>query len=292
VKTVNSLSGGKTSSYIAANYPADYDVFSLVRIEDSNCLFPDAKIRKEVEDRIQAPFIATAEDDTIIYTMLDLEQYIGRKITWVTGRTFDDVLKRGKSNDGETAIYLPNPTMRFCTTEMKLTPIFRWWKDTIGEPIEMRIGFRANEQKRANSMLEKCNSDGLSEFKDIIGRTKNGAKNKWASFAWQKPSFPLILSGIYKDNVEEFWKDKPIRFAYTNNCIGCFHREVVMLKKMQEMHPAKFDWFIKMEELSQKVYSDRSWNLKIAYSKIKEWSPQFELFEEDFNDCDSGYCGL
>ena len=27
MKTVNSLSGGKTSSYIAANYPADYDVF-------------------------------------------------------------------------------------------------------------------------------------------------------------------------------------------------------------------------------------------------------------------------
>ena len=94
MKTINSLSGGKTSSYIAANYPADYDVFSLVRIEDSNCKFPDEKIRKEVEDRIQAPFIATAEQDTIIYTMLDLEQHICRKIHWVTGRTFDEVTKR------------------------------------------------------------------------------------------------------------------------------------------------------------------------------------------------------
>jgi len=90
--TVNSLSGGKTSSYIAANYPADYDVFALVRIEHEASKFPDAKIRQEVEDRIQAPFIATAEDDTIIYTMLDLEQYIGRKITWVTGKTFDDII--------------------------------------------------------------------------------------------------------------------------------------------------------------------------------------------------------
>ena len=50
MKTINSLSGGKTSSYIAANYPADYDVFALVRIEDSNCKFPVEKIRKEVED--------------------------------------------------------------------------------------------------------------------------------------------------------------------------------------------------------------------------------------------------
>jgi hypothetical protein len=92
MKTVNSLSGGKTSSYIAANYPADYDVFSLVRIEHEASKFPDAKIRQEVEDRIQAPFIATAEDDMIIYTMLDLEQHIGRKITWVTGKTFDQIV--------------------------------------------------------------------------------------------------------------------------------------------------------------------------------------------------------
>ena len=53
---VNSLSGGKTSSYIAANYPANHDVFALVRIEHQQSKFSDKKIRKEVEDRIQAPF--------------------------------------------------------------------------------------------------------------------------------------------------------------------------------------------------------------------------------------------
>ena len=93
MKTVNSLSGGKTSSYIAANYPADYDVFSLVRIEDKACLFPDEKIRKQVEDKLQAPFIGTVEDDTIIYTMLDLEQYNGREIKWETGLDLAEVVK-------------------------------------------------------------------------------------------------------------------------------------------------------------------------------------------------------
>ena len=43
--TVNSVSGGKTSAYIAANYPADYNVFSLVRTSADNCIFPDKKIR-------------------------------------------------------------------------------------------------------------------------------------------------------------------------------------------------------------------------------------------------------
>ena len=50
MKTVNSLSGGKTSSYIAANYPADYNLFCLVTTKDKNCLFPDKKLRQVVSD--------------------------------------------------------------------------------------------------------------------------------------------------------------------------------------------------------------------------------------------------
>ena len=86
MKKVNSLSGGKTSSYIAANYPADYNVFSLVRTDDKKCLFPDAKIRQEVSDKLGKEFIGTLEEDAMISTMLDLEQHIGTKLDWVSGR--------------------------------------------------------------------------------------------------------------------------------------------------------------------------------------------------------------
>jgi len=125
MKTVNSLSGGKTSSYIDTNYKADYNVFSLVRTSDKKCLFPDAKIRQEVSDRLKTEFIGTLEDNMIIYTMLDLEQYIGSKIDWVTGKTFDEIIVRKDKK------YLPNATIRFCTTEMKLQPIFNWWRKKI-----------------------------------------------------------------------------------------------------------------------------------------------------------------
>ena len=282
MKTVNSLSGGKTSSYIAANYPADYDVFSLVRIEHEASKFPDAKIRQEVEDRIQAPFIATAEDDTIIYTMLDLEQYIGREITWVTGKTFDKIIISGDKK------YLPNVTQRFCTIEMKLRPIFEWWQIEIGQPIQTRIGFRANEQSRAKNMLEKTNENGLNTFKAIVG--KRGTRNKWADIGWQKPVFPLIQDNIYKDQVESYWKDKPIRFAYMNNCIGCFHRNELLLKLMSEKHPNKFDWFIEAEQNSDGI--ERTFKKGVSYTSIKNSFKQVRLFEDDFNECDSGYCGI
>jgi len=136
MKTVNSLSGGKTSSYIAANYPADANVFSLVRTDDKDCMFPDKKVRQIVSDKLGKEFVGTLEQDTIIYTMLDLEQYIGQKIDWISGETFDEIIKRGDK------IYLPNKVQRFCTIEMKIKPIFYWWADKFNqEPVEMRIGF-------------------------------------------------------------------------------------------------------------------------------------------------------
>lgn len=282
MKTVNSLSGGKTSSYIAANYPADYDVFALVRTDDTNCQFPDKKLRQEVEDRIQKPFVGTLEDDVIIHTIFDLEQYIGREITWVSGKTFDEITQRKEK------VYLPNKVQRFCTVEMKIEPMFYWWAENIGEPIETRIGFRANETRRANNMMERCDENGLSIFKATFEKHPDG-RNKWVDVPYQKPSFPLISDNVYKDKVEKYWKDKPVRFAWMNNCVGCFHKNPVLLKKMFDKHPNKLEWFAKRERES---INGASWRSDVMYDDIQKWRTQMELFDEEFSECDSGYCGL
>ena len=280
--TVNSLSGGKTSSYIAVHYPADYNVFALVRTNDKNCLFPDSKIRQIVSDKIGTEFIGTLEEDTIIYTMLDLEQFIGAKIDWVTGKTFDEIIVRGDKK------YLPNVTIRFCTIEMKLDPINKWWWDNIQETVEMRIGFRANEIKRASRMNEKCDKNSILWQKFVVGQHESG-RNKWKNFPMRIPKFPLIENPTFKDKIEEYWKDKPVRFAYLNNCVGCFHRNEILLNKMCRKQPNKMQWFIDQELTSN---SPRGWKMGITYQKIKDHKTQLELFDDDFNDCDSGYCGI
>lgn len=278
MKTINSLSGGKTSSYIAANYKADFNVFALVTTSDKNCLFPDKKLRQIVSDKIGREFIGTLEEDAIIYTMLDLEQFIGSKIDWVAGKTFENVIEKKQR--------LPNVVQRFCTTEMKLRPIVEWWHKNINEVIEMRIGFRANEQRRAKNMIEKLNENGNSEFKTIIGKSKNGKQNRWKMVEWQKPVFPLIKDNIRKDTIEKFWKNKNVRFAYMNNCVGCFHRSPVLLKHLSEKHENKFDWFINQETEKRKFKNG------LKYIDIKNSFRQTKLFDDDFNECDSGYCGL
>jgi hypothetical protein len=276
--TVNSISGGKTSAYMAAHYPADYNMFCLVRIEDEDCRFKDEKIRLLVEDRIQAPFIGTAEDDMIIYTILDLEQYLGKEITWLTGLTYEEVIK---TKGG----WLPNKLHRYCTTWLKIEPQVQWWhKNFAPNPIEMRIGYRAKEGKRVRRMKDRLNKDGVLEYKATFEKHPNG-DNKWDTVAWQTPKFPLTR--VNKDTIVEYWQDKPVRFAAYNNCVGCFHRNPLFLNKMYQLHPHKIQWFANQEKGRG---GKGTWRSDTTYERLIKFKPQFELMFEDFGSCDTGGC--
>ena len=133
-------------------------------------------------------------------------------------------------------------------------------------------------------MIERA-VDGMEHFKFKVGE-KNG-RNKWKTLPYRKVSFPLIQDGIFKDTIEEFWKDKPVRFAYMNNCVGCFHRPELLLKHISDKAPKQFEWFVKQERNSEGTF-----RTGITYDKIKQYKQQFTLFDDDFNECDSGYCGL
>ncbi|HEX7906253.1 MAG TPA: hypothetical protein VF487_20405 [Chitinophagaceae bacterium] len=277
--SVTSISGGKTSAFVGANYPSDHLLFALVRVEDPECMFPDKKIRQLVEDRIHKPFVGTVEDDTIIYTILDLEQYYGRPINWVSGMTYEQVLK-------EKGGWLPNKLHRYCTYFLKIEPMFYWWQKNISDPVLMQIGFRANEISRANDTLAKTNTQGLLEFKGIIGKSKNGKRNRWDLIPWQKPAFPLIEDNVYKDEIISYWKNKPVRFAEYNNCVGCFHRNPYFLKYMFGKHQNKMNWFAKQEMGRKKG----TWKTGVRYESIDKILEQGNLFVDEFQGCDDGFC--
>ena len=261
MKTATSVSGGQSSAYIAAHYPSDYLVFALVTTEDTNCKHPDSYLRKLVSDKIGREFVGTLEDDIIIETMLEMEQWLQQEIHWVAGKPFEKL--RNTS--------LPNINWRHCTELMKIKPLFKWWKENIGEPIEMKIGFRAGEERRASGMLEKCNEEGLRAYNKTY---------------WQKPVFPLIEDGIKRDRIVEYWKDIPIPFAEMNNCVGCFHRNPLVLRKMFDKHPNKMQWFIDQEKRT-----GAQWKSEVSYSQIQKHQPQSEINFDEWG-CDTGYCGL
>ena len=160
-------------------------------------------------------------------------------------------------------------------------------KKNVNEVCEFRLGFRHNEQSRAKRTLEKTNSKGVLEMKDIVG--KRGKRNKWGMIEWQKPIFPLIKDCINKDNIESYWSDKSVRFGYMNNCVGCFHRNPILLNRMFKKHPNKMNWFASKEEGRD---PRDGWKNHLRYKDIAKYKPQIELFDDDFNECDSGYCGI
>ena len=287
MKTVNSLSGGKSSSYIALNYPADYNVFSLVRTNDSSCLYPDAKVRQIVSDLLGCEFVGTTEQDAIIKIMLDLSEKID--IDWITGEAFEDIIN-GSWNKGKNGShYLPNQMVRYCTTHLKMYPIFEYWKQNINEVCEMRIGFRKGEERRQQNMLAKLNKNGNEEIKIVVD--KKGNRNKWGMVEWRKPSFPLIDNGIDNKQIQSYWsKNTDVNFptGYYNNCVGCFHRSPLFLNKMHQEHPNKIEWFAKQEEINK----PNTFRKDVNFKQIMQFAPQTELSFEDFDECDSGYCGL
>ena len=281
MKTVNSISGGKTSSYLAKNYPADINIFSLVRIDDKDNLWmkgKDEKTRQIVSDKLGKEFIGTAEMDEIIYTILDLEQFIGKEITWVTGKSFEEIIKQ---NYG----YLPNKMTRYCTVEMKLKPIFNWLQENTELPVEMRIGFRPNEISRAETVLKRADDNGIEFFNTIIGKRKS--QNKWGLVPYRKVTFPLIENNIQKDIIYNYWNDKPVRFAYRNNCVGCVNRQPLMISHMASKDLDKVKWFDKQEQLTgNRFLSD------VSFNQILKFGTQESFFDDDFNECDSGFCGI
>lgn len=221
MKTVNSISGGKTSSYLAKHYPADYNIFSLVRIEDIRCTPKDKKLVQLVSDKIGMEFIATAENDKTLKVVLDLEQVIGDEITWLTGKTFEQINSSG---------YLPNQRARFCTTQMKIEPIAKFCRNEIKEIVSTRLGMRYDEDNR----IDYTNTD----FKFHNGFSKNG-RNKWITEKYREVEYPLFENKIDHYQVYLWSLSTNLDFPLDSNCVGCFHKPLQQLRKNWDDEPLK-----------------------------------------------------
>ena len=176
---------------------------------------------------------------------------------------------------------------RFCTVEMKIKPIFNYLKNNTELPVEMNLGLRPEETNRMNNILSRADENGLEHFKTVIGKSKNGKRNKWGEIPYRFSKFPLINNNIKKDTIYNYWNDKPVRFAYRNNCVGCVNRQPLFLSHIAKKDKDSFNWFVKQEQKTGNTF-----NSKFKYKDVLEFGVQNELFDTDFNECDSGYCGI
>jgi len=234
---INSISGGKTSAYIAKHYKADLDMFALVCVEDAKCKHPDKKIIQMTNDKLShygnrfGEFIGTAESYIILNTIFSLEQHIGREITFVRGVSFDKLIEQKKS--------IPNLKQRWCTTEMKIKPIFEYCFLNFDLPIINRIGYRYDEKERANNI----NND--FQYTISCNNFKQKRQNHKIFKDWRVCEFPLIEDKISHYHIQKYWNEnKQVTFAKDSNCQMCFWKDAMQLRKNFVDMPAQMEWAI------------------------------------------------
>src|SRR5690606_34781702 len=173
--TINSLSGGKTSSFMGIHFPAQHDLFACVEQFAPFWTFAEKEHWYDIRFKRQAAhdwlrlyngdFVMSAEDDRTLIALHQLSIELGTdhrgrhsgkgKIEVVFARdygigkyrTYDDIVKD----------FLPNSRKRLCTEVLKVVPLYNYVRKNI-EPsgkVEMRIGFRLDELDRTVNLYFK-----------------------------------------------------------------------------------------------------------------------------------------
>ena len=284
--TVNSISGGRTSAFLAANYPADINIFSLVCIDDVRCKPKDNLLIQKVNDKLEksgslqkhGEFIATAEFDVTITTIFELEQFLGQEINWLRGISFDKLIDKKRMT--------PYKFARFCTSEMKMDVIGNYLYermeliDGVPQLFMNNVGIRYDEKERAK--------DG--EGRNLITKIHNGfsdnGRNKWKKVHWGVSNYPLVYDRIGNYTVHKFWENKSVSFSDDSNCVGCFWKNVQQLRKNWDDAPNKMRWFSDQEKKRVK----NCWNPSISYDNIKEIGIQQDFNFGTGSGCQAGFC--
>jgi hypothetical protein len=277
MKTVNSLSGGKTSSYIEVHYPADISTFALVCVDCHNANKKiDPKIRQIVNDKLQkyssqyGEFISTTEDPIILKTMLDLEQMTGREITWLRGISWEQMMNQQKA--------IPNQEWRFCTYWMKIKPIFEFLYMYHELPVKMRIGYRYDEKERVDTFTT------LMKYAYQCSH-KNTWRQNWKELTWREGHFPLVDEKIFHKHIVDFWSDKDIVFPADSNCQNCFWKDPQQLRKNFDANPNIMMWAAIQESIRENTFKKEMSLLEISKIGI-----QLDFFFGTGAGCQGGFC--
>lgn len=181
--------------------------------------------------RVHYVFSNTSQEDEESLIFADrCDKHFGLKLTWVEadfhpGRkgtthrvvSFDTATRDGSLFDAMCAKYgIPNLGYPHCNRELKKRPLFSWRKKHFNKYAMFAVGIRTDEIDRISLESEK---DGVI--------------------------YPLIdLYGVSKSDVNAFWSNQDFRLniqSHRGNCVWCWKKSDLKLKKVYEETPEAFD---------------------------------------------------
>ena len=178
---------------------------------------------------------------------------------------FDTAARNGKPFEAliHSGGYLPNPTQRKCTTELKVRTIERYMRRALGiKKHRAVLGIRYDEPKRAYKM-----------FKEKDCRTEA----------------PLFHAKVTEATVHAFWKAHAFDLGLRpdqGNCDLCFMKGKRKLIQLIQAEPDSAEWWIKQEDFIsdfRPFYRNSTFRKGVSYRELaraaEALDQQSELFE-------------
>ena len=217
------------------------------------------------------------EDEATLRFVRDCSVNWNVPIVWLEYWAAEEVANRWRLVDFDTASrdgepfealiqkrsYLPNPIARFCTGELKVLTIERYFKSIGIDDFETMVGLRADEPRRAAKMRE----------------TK---------------LIPLLDAGVYQGDVQAFWKSQPFDLGLefhngvtpSGNCDLCFLKGASQIMSLIAEKPERATWWIKQEATIGTFRSDRP-----SYAAMAQFTTdQRDMFDPK-EEAISCFCG-
>lgn len=211
------------------------------------------------------------EDEATLQFVRDCGERWGVPITWVEYRNDErgfavvdfDTASRG-GEPFETLVtkknYLPNPVARFCTSDLKVTPIAR-----VAPDHDTMVGVRSDEPRRVGKLRER----GLL--------------------------VPLVDAGVTQSDVQAFWRNQPFdlglefRNGMTSlgNCDLCFLKGAHQIQSLIADKPERAIWWAQREErIGARFRSDRP-----SYAQMAQFvAQQRDMFDPN-EEAIACFCG-
>lgn len=181
-------------------------------------------------------------------------------IVWVErapGDTFREVDYATASRDGEPfeqlireRRYLPNPSVRFCTSALKVEVSQRWARAQGWETWTDVVGLRADEPAR---VAKRRASNATDEERQVV--------------------CPLADAGITREDVDRWWASQPFRLDLKrgeSNCDLCFMKGWQLRQRIVADHPAVSEWWERMEREGIPGRQSRFHGTAPSYARIAE----------------------
>jgi hypothetical protein len=214
------------------------------------------------------------EEEATLRFVRDCSVNWGVPITWVEYRDdergyevvdFDSASRNGEPFEAlvRKKRYLPNPVARFCTADLKVTPIR---KASGVDSDDTMIGVRADESRR----IPRLRARGLL--------------------------LPLVDAGVSKGVVRAFWKaqsfdlmlDERGGITPLGNCDLCPMKGPAQIMSMIAEKPARAVWWARMEsEVGATFRSDRASYAQMAANA----AAQGDLYGHDEEEALACFCG-